>query len=57
MIAAVRGLAPLAGYRSLPAGDLDALAAAIVALSELALADDPVIHEAEVNPLIVRAPG
>ena len=42
MIGEVRGLTPLAGYRGKPAGDLDALAQAIVALSRLA-ADDPAI--------------
>jgi succinyl-CoA synthetase beta subunit len=55
MIAEVRGLAPLKGFRGKPAGDLDALAQAIVALSQLA--DDPTIAEAEINPLIVRAEG
>jgi acyl-CoA synthetase (NDP forming) len=54
MIAQVRGLAPLAGYRGLPAGDLAALAQAIVALSGLATIDGPAILEAEINPLIVR---
>jgi acetate---CoA ligase (ADP-forming) len=55
MIAEVRGLASLAGYRGRPKGDLDALALAIVALS--GLADDPGIAEAEINPLIVRGAG
>jgi acyl-CoA synthetase (NDP forming) len=55
MIAEVRGLVPLSGYRSKPKGDLDALAQAIVALSRLA--DDPTIAEAEINPLIVRPAG
>jgi acyl-CoA synthetase (NDP forming) len=54
MIAQVRGLLPLAGYRGLPAGDLEALAQAVVALSRLATMDGPAILEAEVNPLIVR---
>ena len=36
MIAEVRGLAALAGFRGRPKGDLDALAQAIVALSQLA---------------------
>jgi succinyl-CoA synthetase beta subunit len=54
MIAQVRGLTPLAGYRGLPAGDLAALAQAIVALSRLAAMDGPAILEAEINPLIVR---
>jgi acyl-CoA synthetase (NDP forming) len=55
MIAEVRGLLPLAGYRGRPKGDLDALAHAVVALSRLA--DDSAIAEAEINPLIVRAAG
>jgi succinyl-CoA synthetase beta subunit len=56
MIAEVRGLTPLAGYRGLPMGDLAALAQAIVALSRLA-ALGPTIQEAEINPLIVRPAG
>jgi acyl-CoA synthetase (NDP forming) len=54
MIAQVRGLMLLAGYRGLPAGDLAALAQAIVTLSRLAMMDGPAILEAEINPLIVR---
>jgi acyl-CoA synthetase (NDP forming) len=55
MIAEVRSLTALAGYRGRSAGDLDALAHAIVALSRLA--DDASIAEAEINPLIVRPAG
>jgi acetate---CoA ligase (ADP-forming) len=55
MIAEVRGLAALGGYRGRPTGDLDALAHAIVALSRLA--DDASVAEAEINPLIVRPAG
>jgi acyl-CoA synthetase (NDP forming) len=55
MIAEVRALKALAGYRGKPAGDLDALAQAVVALSQLAC--DPSVIEAEVNPLIVRTDG
>jgi acyl-CoA synthetase (NDP forming) len=55
MIAEVRGLVPLTGYRGKPKGDLDALAQAIVALSRLA--DDPAVVEAEINPLIVMQTG
>ena len=55
MIAEVRGLATLKGFRGKPAGDLDALAQAIVVQSRLA--DDPAVVEAEINPLIVRAAG
>jgi acyl-CoA synthetase (NDP forming) len=57
MIAQVRGLIPLGGYRGLPAGDLAALAQAIVALSGLATMDGAAILEAEINPLIVRSAG
>jgi len=55
MIAEVRGLAPLSGYRGKPPGDLDALAHAVVALSRLA--EDETVLEAEINPLIVRPVG
>jgi acyl-CoA synthetase (NDP forming) len=54
MIAQVRGLATLGGYRGGPAGDLAALAQAIVALSRLAVMEGPTVLEAEINPLIVR---
>jgi acyl-CoA synthetase (NDP forming) len=57
MIAEVKALQALSGYRGKPPGDLDALAAAIVALSGLALLDDVQVAEAEINPLIVRAAG
>ena len=52
MIAEVRGIKALAGYRGKPKGDLEALARALVALSRLALADEAVT-DAEINPLIV----
>jgi acyl-CoA synthetase (NDP forming) len=55
MIAEVRGLQALSGFRGRPKGDLDALAQAIVALSRLA--EDPSIADAEINPLIVRTDG
>jgi acyl-CoA synthetase (NDP forming) len=55
MIAQVRSLIPLSGYRGKPKGDVEALALAIVALSRLA--DDASIAEAEINPLMVRAAG
>ena len=56
MIAEVKGFAPLRGFRGLPKGDLDALAAVIVAMSRLALAA-PAIAEAEINPVIVNRDG
>ncbi|RLC56199.1 MAG: hypothetical protein DRI30_06270 [Chloroflexi bacterium] len=55
MIEEVRGLAPLRGYRGAKRGDLPCLARAIVNFSELAGRRD--IHEAEINPLIVREDG
>jgi acyl-CoA synthetase (NDP forming) len=57
MIAEVRGLAALAGYRGQPAGDLAALTQAVVALSALATLDVPAVLEAEINPLIVLPGG
>jgi acyl-CoA synthetase (NDP forming) len=57
MIAEVKAFATLKGFRGKPAGDLDALAKAIVALSQLALQNSPTIADAEVNPLIVRTDG
>ena len=55
MLAELRGLPLLSGYRGRPTGDLAALAQAIVALSQLA--DEPTVVEAEINPLIVRPAG
>jgi acyl-CoA synthetase (NDP forming) len=57
MIGEVASLRALAGYRGRPAGDLDALAKALVALSQLAVREAPAVAEAEVNPLIVRRKG
>jgi len=54
MIEEVRGLAPLRGYRNLPRGDLDALAAAVTRFSQLAALP---VAEAEINPLIVDETG
>jgi acetate---CoA ligase (ADP-forming) len=57
MIGDVQGLAILRGYRGRPAGNLEALAQAIVALSRLAVIDDLAVVEAEINPLMVRPDG
>jgi acyl-CoA synthetase (NDP forming) len=57
MIAEVKAIETLSGYRGKPAGDLDALAAAIVALSGLATKNNPAIIEAEINPLLVLEKG
>lgn len=45
------------GYRSRKAGDLDALAHAILAASQLALSDEYDVVDAEINPLILRPKG
>jgi acyl-CoA synthetase (NDP forming) len=55
MIGEVKGLAPIRGYRNLPKGDLEELAAVISRVS--ALAAMPEVSEAEVNPLIVKGRG
>lgn len=57
MIAEVVAFRAVDGYRGLPRGDLDALAEAVSAVSRLALATDPAVAEAELNPVLVRAPG
>ncbi len=57
MIAEVKGLAPIRGYRNLPRGDVGALARAVSAFSTISLLKDRPISEAEINPLIVEACG
>lgn len=57
MIAEVKGLAPIKGYRGLPEGDLEALADVLVRLSDLGRDGAPHVAEAEINPLIVRRKG
>ena len=57
MIGEVKGLAPIRGYRNLPNGDCDALADAVVSLSALALAKEPRVAEAEINPVMVMREG
>jgi acyl-CoA synthetase (NDP forming) len=57
MIADVRELRLLEGYRNLPRGDCEGLASAIRAMSLLAELDSPVVSEAEINPLIVKEDG
>ena len=55
MIAEVRALKALDGFRGQPRGDLEALAQAIVAVSNLS--EEPAIAEAEINPIIVCIDG
>lgn len=52
LIAGVRGLAVIRGYRNLPRGDVKALARAVAAFSTL-----EGLAEAEINPLIVKEQG
>ncbi len=55
MIAEVSGLETARGFRGRPRGDLDALAHAVVALSQLA--NHAGIADAEINPLLVMEEG
>jgi acetate---CoA ligase (ADP-forming) len=55
MIAEVRSLRVLEGFRRRPAADTEALARAIVSLSRLA--ERPEVSELEINPLLVQAAG
>lgn len=57
LIAKVKGLVPLMGYRRQPKGDIEALALAIVSLSQLAAPGASHIVEAEINPLLVKGEG
>lgn len=55
MLAEVKGLALLRGFRGRPEGDLEALAGVVAAVSGLAC--DPRIEEVEINPVLVREKG
>jgi acyl-CoA synthetase (NDP forming) len=57
MIEEIAEFALLRGFRNLPRGDCDALAAAVQAMSRLALLEGRIVLEAEVNPLIVKKAG
>jgi acyl-CoA synthetase (NDP forming) len=57
MIAEVKGLTIVRGYRGLPRGDLAALARAVAALSRLAQVEGRPVAEADINPLIVKRDG
>ena len=57
MIADLRPLGILRGYRGLPRGDCEALAKAILAMSRLAHLAAPAVSEAEINPLMVMKAG
>jgi acetate---CoA ligase (ADP-forming) len=57
MISEVKAFRSLAGLRGRPRGDLNALARAVSALSQLALQPQLAVVEAEVNPLMVLPQG
>lgn len=57
MIASLKGMPLLRGFRGRPPADVEALARALAALSDLARVPEAGVTEAEVNPLIVGAEG
>jgi len=57
MVSEIVAFRALAGYRGAQRGDLDALARAVAAMSRLPELEGPVVHEAEVNPLLVLPDG
>jgi len=57
MVAEVKAFRALEGYRGRPAGDLEALAAAVAALSRLATDEEAKVMEAELNPVMVLERG
>ena len=57
MLAELRGLPLLTGARGRAPADLDAVAAALAALSRFAAAHAAALESAELNPVIVRAAG
>ncbi len=56
LIARTRVARLLAGWRDVPAADTDAVAAVLMALSQL-LADEPRISELDINPLLADGSG
>ncbi|MDB5487353.1 MAG: hypothetical protein JWQ58_1068 [Reyranella sp.] len=57
MIAEVKGLATVRGYRNMPKGDVAALAKTIASFSALAHKAFADVAEAEINPLLVKPDG
>jgi succinyl-CoA synthetase beta subunit len=57
MVAEVRLLQTVCGLRGRPRGDLEALARAVCALSQLAVRPELGVLEAEANPLMVLPEG
>lgn len=57
MVSEIKASRILSGYRGCPKGDIEALAEAIVAVSQLAAFDAPFVQEAEINPVLVLREG
>ena len=57
MIAQVKGAKLLQGFRGSPRGDVTALAAALVQVSQLAVNLEGQLSELDINPLIVLPEG
>lgn len=57
MISEVRSFEMLRGFRNLPTGDLEGLAATIRKFSELAHVEQPTVLEAEINPVLIASDG
>jgi acyl-CoA synthetase (NDP forming) len=57
MIESLRGAPLLQAHRGRPARDVDALIACVEALARLAVANEDVVAEIDINPLIVRDAG
>ena len=57
MLDELRSAALLSGSRGRPPADIDALAAAVVSVSEMAVALPPKIASLEINPLLVLGAG
>ena len=57
MLRELQGFPLLTGARGRPPGDVDALAAALAALSRFAAAHAGQIESAELNPVVVRPAG
>ena len=57
MLGELRGSAMLRGTRGRPPADVEALAQAVVSISEMAAAMPPSIASVEINPLLVLPAG
>lgn len=57
MVGEVKAFEALKGYRGRPRGDIEAIANAVVKLSQLAVSESHCIVEAEINPLMVMESG